>query len=324
MHVADNSLGRLKFRGWRCYPSVTRFATAYQAARPSPRSHPRQALCPAHREGLRRLGEALRALPWQAAPARTRGRRRRSVPVASGGRTARLGIHPESGQGRTPVPRQGSPRHRPPMARRDRPGQGRQAPARRAHHARGQGPAGRTRRHDMARRRPALRHRHAPARRAAPAGEGRRLRTPRDRGPRRQGNKDRVTMLPEHLVLPLRDQWSKARRLHDSDLAEGDGEVEMRFALGVKYPKAGRQWAWQFVFPSPSRSADPRTGVIRRHHLHPQTVQRAVHTRPDAPASPSRCPRMSCATRSPPICCNPATTSARSRNCSATRAWRRR
>jgi len=92
-----------------------------------------------------------------------------------------------------------------------------------------------------------------------------------------KGNKDRVTMLPEHLVLPLRDQWSKARRLHDSDLTEGYGEVEMPFALDVKYPKAGRQWAWQSVFPSPSRSADPRTGVIRRHHLYPQTAQRAVH-----------------------------------------------
>ena len=92
-----------------------------------------------------------------------------------------------------------------------------------------------------------------------------------------QGNKDRVTVLPEHLVLPLRDHWSKARRLHDSDVAEGFGYVEMPFALDVKYPRAGRQWAWQFVLPSPSRSTDPRTGVIRRHHLDPQTVQRAVH-----------------------------------------------
>lgn len=91
-----------------------------------------------------------------------------------------------------------------------------------------------------------------------------------------KGSKDRVTMLPEHLVLPLRDQWVKARALHRDDLAEGYGDVEMPYALDVKYPKAGRQWQWQFVFPAASRSADPRSGVIRRHHLYPQTVQRAV------------------------------------------------
>jgi integron integrase len=91
-----------------------------------------------------------------------------------------------------------------------------------------------------------------------------------------KGNKDRVTMLPEHLLLPLRDQWAKARRLHANDVEEGYGEAEMPFALDVKYPKAGRQWGWQFVFPSTTRSADPRSGIIRRHHLYPQTVQRAV------------------------------------------------
>jgi integron integrase len=91
-----------------------------------------------------------------------------------------------------------------------------------------------------------------------------------------KGNKDRVTMLPEHLVLPLRDQWNRAKALHALDLDEGYGEVEMPYALDRKYPRAGTQWQWQFVFPAASRSADPRSGVIRRHHLYPQTVQRAV------------------------------------------------
>ena len=91
-----------------------------------------------------------------------------------------------------------------------------------------------------------------------------------------KGSKDRVTVLHSNLVLPLRDQVAKAKRLHDADLGEEFGEVELPHALEIKYPKAGRQWGWQYVFPSPSRSADPRTGVIRRHHLYEQNVQRAV------------------------------------------------
>ena len=91
-----------------------------------------------------------------------------------------------------------------------------------------------------------------------------------------KGNKDRVTVLPEYLVLPLRDQWTKARQLHAADLAAGFGAVEMPFALDTRYPNAGRQWGWQFLFPSPTRSVDPRSGLVRRHHLFPQSIQRAV------------------------------------------------
>ena len=91
-----------------------------------------------------------------------------------------------------------------------------------------------------------------------------------------KGNKDRVTVLPENLILPLRDQLAKVKRLHDSDLTEGLGEVELPHALEVKYPRAGRRWGWQYVFPSRSRSADPRSGVVRRHHLFEQNIQRAV------------------------------------------------
>jgi integrase len=64
--------------------------------------------------------------------------------------------------------------------------------------------------------------------------------------------------------------------LHQSDLDEGFGEVHMPDALQLKYPKAGRAWGWQYVFPSQVRSVDPRSGVVRRHHFGEQAVQRAV------------------------------------------------
>lgn len=91
-----------------------------------------------------------------------------------------------------------------------------------------------------------------------------------------KGGKDRVTMLPENLLLPMRDQLARVRRLHGQDLEEGFGDVWLPDALAVKYPKAGRSWGWQYVFPAPVRSADPRSGVMRRHHMQPESVQRAV------------------------------------------------
>jgi integron integrase len=91
-----------------------------------------------------------------------------------------------------------------------------------------------------------------------------------------KGNKDRVTMLPEKLLAPLQQHLGKVKRLHASDLAEGYGEAELPHALERKYPRAAYEWAWQFVFPSKNRSPDPRTGAVRRHHVYPQTVSRAV------------------------------------------------
>ena len=91
-----------------------------------------------------------------------------------------------------------------------------------------------------------------------------------------KGNKDRVTMLPEKLLEPLQRHLGRVKRLHERDLKEGYGEAELPHALARKYPRAGYEWAWQFVFPSKNRSADPRTGLIRRHHLYPQTISRAV------------------------------------------------
>ena len=93
-----------------------------------------------------------------------------------------------------------------------------------------------------------------------------------------KGAKDRRTMLPERLIEPLRAHLERVRGLHERDLAEGFGEVYLPFALARKYPKAGRSWPWQYVFPSRNRSADPLDGVIRRHHLDEKVVQCAVST----------------------------------------------
>jgi integron integrase len=91
-----------------------------------------------------------------------------------------------------------------------------------------------------------------------------------------KGGKDRVTMLPENVVQPLQAHLGRVRLLHQRDLKEGYGEVSLPYALARKYPRAGRQWGWQFVFPSGNRSADPEDGVIRRHHVYPDTLGRAV------------------------------------------------
>ncbi|MGH8622314.1 MAG: integron integrase, partial [Burkholderiales bacterium] len=91
-----------------------------------------------------------------------------------------------------------------------------------------------------------------------------------------KGEKDRVTMLPEKLIEPLRAHLERVRLLHARDLREGYGEVHLPYALGRKYPRAGREWCWQYVFPSKNRSADPDDGVIRRHHLDESVPQRAV------------------------------------------------
>jgi integron integrase len=91
-----------------------------------------------------------------------------------------------------------------------------------------------------------------------------------------KGNKDRVTVLPENLILPLQAHLKKVKALHERDLDAGYGEVYLPDALARKYPKAGKAWGWQYVFPSVVRSVDPRTGIERRHHLYEASVQRAV------------------------------------------------
>jgi len=91
-----------------------------------------------------------------------------------------------------------------------------------------------------------------------------------------KGFKDRVTMLPEAVVAPLKAHLAKVKTLHEEDLAQGFGEVYLPFALDKKYPTAGREWGWQYIFPSRNLSVDPRSGKTRRHHLDEKGVQRAV------------------------------------------------
>ena len=91
-----------------------------------------------------------------------------------------------------------------------------------------------------------------------------------------KGAKDRVTMLPASLAEPLRNHLVKVKRLHEQDLGAGNGDVYLPFALERKYPRAGRSWGWQYVFPAGEHSIDPRSGRVRSHHIDEQSVQRAV------------------------------------------------
>jgi integron integrase len=91
-----------------------------------------------------------------------------------------------------------------------------------------------------------------------------------------KGGKDRVTMIPVRLMDPLRNQLRLVRAIHNRDLAAGFGEVDLPFALARKYPSAARDWRWQFVFPARSRTVLEDRGIVRRWHLHPTAVQKAV------------------------------------------------
>jgi integron integrase len=91
-----------------------------------------------------------------------------------------------------------------------------------------------------------------------------------------KGLKDRVTVLPESLSQPLGQHLERVQWLHQRDLATGYGEVYLPLALARKYPNAGREWRWQYVFPSARLSRDPRSGEIRRHHADPKVIQRAM------------------------------------------------
>lgn len=93
-----------------------------------------------------------------------------------------------------------------------------------------------------------------------------------------KGGKDRITVLPENLILPIKTQMEKARTLHEKDLGEGLGRVQLPGALARKYPDADRAWGWQYLFPSPVLSTDPRSGRQGRHHINESSVQRAVRT----------------------------------------------
>ncbi len=91
-----------------------------------------------------------------------------------------------------------------------------------------------------------------------------------------KGDKDRVVPLPASLVAPLQARLAERRKMHDVDLAKGMADVELPHALARKYPNAGNEFGWQYVFAAADYSADPSSGVIRRHHLNEKTIQRHV------------------------------------------------
>ncbi len=93
---------------------------------------------------------------------------------------------------------------------------------------------------------------------------------------RAKGDNDRVTLLGETVTSKLKQHLEHRKKMHDLDLENNTGSVYLPFALERKYPRAPYEWRWQYVFPSKQFSKDPRSEVVRRHHIHPQSVQNAV------------------------------------------------
>ena len=91
-----------------------------------------------------------------------------------------------------------------------------------------------------------------------------------------KGNKDRVVMLPRSLAPALRRQMLSARASWAADRQAQRAGVQVPDALAVKYPKLGQTWGWCWMFPSPTLSIDPRSGIERRHHLFEERLQRAL------------------------------------------------
>src|SRR3546814_9277181 len=94
-----------------------------------------------------------------------------------------------------------------------------------------------------------------------------------------KGGKDRRVPLPLRLREPLQAAIERARLQHAVDLAEGFGEVWLPHALARKFPNAPRETGWQYVFFSPQRSVDPRSGKLRRHHVDDSVLQDRKRTR---------------------------------------------
>lgn len=91
-----------------------------------------------------------------------------------------------------------------------------------------------------------------------------------------KGAKDRVTTFPESVIPLLENHLAKVKILHEQDLTHGYGEVFLPYSLGRKFPNAGMEWRWQYIFPSRRLSTDPRSGKVRRHHVDPSVVNKAI------------------------------------------------
>lgn len=91
-----------------------------------------------------------------------------------------------------------------------------------------------------------------------------------------KGAQDRITMLPKVLMQPLKEHFLRVKDLHQIDLRKGFGHVFLPNALAHKYPNADQEWIWQYIFPSNRISESWGDGIMRRHHISPSTVQKAV------------------------------------------------
>jgi len=91
-----------------------------------------------------------------------------------------------------------------------------------------------------------------------------------------KGNKDRVVPLPNRLADPLQRHLVEVKQLFEQDKANGTSAVYLPYALDRKYPNAGQEWKWQYVFPSTRLSTDPRSGKRRRHHIHENGLQKTI------------------------------------------------
>jgi integron integrase len=91
-----------------------------------------------------------------------------------------------------------------------------------------------------------------------------------------KGAKDRVTVLPSGIVIPLGAHLERLRAIHERHVAQGIARVYLPTAIERKYPSAHLEWGWQYVFPARRPSRDPRSGAMQRHHLHESVIQRAV------------------------------------------------
>ncbi|RPI51987.1 MAG: integron integrase [Deltaproteobacteria bacterium] len=91
-----------------------------------------------------------------------------------------------------------------------------------------------------------------------------------------KGAKDRITTFPVSVIPLLQNHLSRVRVIHKQDLTQGYGEVYMPYALARKYPDAAKEWSWQYVFPARNPATDPRSGKIRRHHVDPSVINKAI------------------------------------------------
>lgn len=92
-----------------------------------------------------------------------------------------------------------------------------------------------------------------------------------------KGGKDRVTMLPQSLLVAIERQIAERRMLYDADVQSGTADVWLPDALAIKYPNAPKTWGWQYLFVAANLSIDPRSGIRRRHHFNEKLVQLEVH-----------------------------------------------